>query len=312
MTSIATDEKELFKIARRYYLENQTQEEIARQLGISRTHVSRLLQKCREDGIIQIRLLYPFLRNHDQEQDLRKRFGIRDAVVVIPEQSESALSALGRAGSYYLQTIVGAMDVLGVSWGTTLAQVVHHLGSAHDLRLEVVQLMGGLANAAVGAQPNEQVHSFATAFGGRPCYLSAPLYVESKVVAEALQRGPIVGNTLRKALTVTVALVGIGAIDLATSLFRCTGLPRESVAKLQSMGAVGEICGRFFNRSGQPCAPEFDSCTMSASIEDLSRVPCVIGIAAGNQKTEAIRSALGGELIDVLITDEQTATQVLA
>ncbi|HTI13619.1 MAG TPA: sugar-binding transcriptional regulator [Dictyobacter sp.] len=305
------DEEVLYRIARQYYIESLTQEEIARQLHVSRGYVSRLLQKCLGEGIVQVQIQYPFLTNATLEKELRQQFGLKDAVVVAPGHEGEAVAAVGRAGAYYLQTVVGPEDILGVSWGSTLWQVVYHLIGSRDLKLEVVQLMGGMANTDAGTQPNEVARLFALAFGGMPYYLPAPLYLDEEETARALYRGSIVGSTMRKARAATVTMVGIGAIVPGTSLFRSAGLSADVVARLQELGAVGDICGRFYLIDGTPCPSDLNERTMAIKHEELSRVPTVIGVASGDIKTQAILGALRGKLVNVFITDEKTAENVL-
>ena len=47
-------QKKLAYVARRYYLEDQKQSDIARELGVSRPLVSRMLSEARELGIVEI------------------------------------------------------------------------------------------------------------------------------------------------------------------------------------------------------------------------------------------------------------------
>jgi len=308
---MANNDEVLYRIARQYYIENLTQEEISRRLHVSRGYVSRLLQKCLDEGIVQVHIQYPFLTNASLEQELRKQFGLKDAVVVDPGNEGGALAAIGRAGAYYLQTAVEREDTLGVSWGTTLWQVVYHLLGLRDLKLGVVQLMGGLANTDASTQPNEVARLFALAFGGVSYYLSAPLYVDAEATAHALYNSSIVGSTIRKARTATIGLVGIGAIVSSNMLFKDAGLPSDTVARLQELGAVGDICGRFYLIDGSPCPSDVNRRTIAITHEELHRMPTMIGIATGDIKTQAILGALRGKLVNVLITDKKTAENVL-
>ena len=309
--SMTNNDEVLYRIARQYYVENLTQEEISRRLHVSRGYVSRLLQKCLDEGIVQVHIQYPFQTNASLEQELRKQFGLKDAVVVDPGHEGAALAAIGRAGAYYLQTAIEREDTLGVSWGSTLWQVVYHLIGSRDLKLGVVQLMGGLANTDARTQPNEVARLFAFAFGGISYYLSAPLYVEADDTAQALYHGSIVGSTIRKARTATIAVVGIGAIVSSNMLFQGAGLPANTIARLQELGAVGDICGRFYRLDGTPCPSDIDRRTIAITHEELCRIPTVIGIATGDIKTQAILGALQGKLVNVFITDSKTAERVL-
>lgn len=308
---MTNNDEVLYRIARQYYIENLTQEEISHRLHVSRGYVSRLLQKCLDEGIVQVHIQYPFLTNPFLEQELRKQFDLKDAVVVDPGHEGGALAAIGRAGAYYLQTAAEREDTLGVSWGSTLWQVVYHLIGSRDLKLNVVQLMGGLANTDAKTQPNEVARLFALAFGGISYYLSAPLYVEAEDTAQALSTSSIVGSAMRKARTATIGIVGIGAIVSNNMLFQGAGLPTDTVARLQELGAVGDICGRFFLLDGTLCPSDIDRRTIAITHEELRRIPTMIGIATGDIKTQAIIGALRGKLINVFITDKKTAENVL-
>lgn len=52
------DKRILVKVAYMYYDENMTQQEIADKLGVSRPSVSRMLQKARQNGIVEIKIRY--------------------------------------------------------------------------------------------------------------------------------------------------------------------------------------------------------------------------------------------------------------
>jgi len=51
---------------------------------------------------------------------------------------------------------------------------------------------------------------------------------------------------------------------------------------------------------------------IAVSLEQLARVDRLIGVAGGPRKYEAIRAALRGRLVNVLITDHVTAERLLA
>ena len=76
-------------------------------------------------------------------------------------------------------------------------------------------------------------------------------------------------------------------------------------------GAVGEVCLRFFDTWGNPIKSNFEETVFSISAQQLKRVPRRIGIASGDHKMSAIKGAVQGKWINVLITDLSTAEQLL-
>src|SRR5690242_7912036 len=72
----------LAEIATRYYVYDQSQQEIAEQFDISRSNISRLLKEARERGIVEIFIRHPLGRDARLEGRLIERFSLREAGVV--------------------------------------------------------------------------------------------------------------------------------------------------------------------------------------------------------------------------------------
>jgi DNA-binding transcriptional regulator LsrR (DeoR family) len=85
----------------------------------------------------------------------------------------------------------------------------------------------------------------------------------------------------------------------------------QELKNLSERGAVGDICLRFFDAAGKPVSTPLNRRIISIELEQLRRVKRVVGVAGGRRKTVAIRGALQGRLVNVLITDAQTATRLV-
>ncbi|HHY66188.1 sugar-binding transcriptional regulator [Kyrpidia sp.] len=302
----------LYRIARQYYLENFTQEEIARKEGLSRPYVSRLLQKCRDQGIVQVTLDYPFPTNVELEVELKRQFSLAEAVVAVSGRHEEAGAVISRVGAYYLSTTLNSGDVLGVSWGRALLGIARQLSYRPDKGTDVAQLVGGVVNTEVQTQANELVQTLAQKLGGKPYYLPAPLFTDTPEAAEMLKGEHLVMEGIQRARMSTVALVGIGSAFSNATLLKHARFPDETSRELERLGAVGDICGRWFTSEGVLCPSELDGRTIGITLEELKRIPKVIAVAYGSEKVQAILGALRGGLMDVLITDDRTAAEILA
>ena len=84
--------KKLAYVARRYYLEDWKQSDIARELGVSRPLVSRMLSEARELGIVEITVHEPGARTARMLERLRAL----DAPVVLASHQPQVLSACER------------------------------------------------------------------------------------------------------------------------------------------------------------------------------------------------------------------------
>jgi DNA-binding transcriptional regulator LsrR (DeoR family) len=110
-----------------------------------------------------------------------------------------------------------------------------------------------------------------------------------------------------------MALVGIGAVEPSELLAESGNIfSADELDMLAEKGAVGDILLRFFDTNGNPVDTFLNNRVMSMSLEQLSLVDKAIGVAGGMRKYEAIRGALVGKWINILITDQFTAEHLLA
>jgi DNA-binding transcriptional regulator LsrR (DeoR family) len=107
---------------------------------------------------------------------------------------------------------------------------------------------------------------------------------------------------------VTLALVGIGTVE-PSGLLASSGniFSPQELDMLRKAGAVGDICLRFFDNSGNPVATPLNDRVIGMELQQLQRVNRAVGVAGGRRKLDAIRGALEGHWINVLITDRLTA-----
>jgi deoxyribonucleoside regulator len=226
-----------------------------------------------------------------------------------------ALATLQRAAQLAARLLDEQLDgasALGISWGTTVYAVVDSFAPRRRHDVEVVQLMGGVSSSEPVIDGPALVQRLARTLSGRYRYLHAPLIVDRPEVAEALLGQRNIAEALELAAGAEVALVGIGALDSTlSSLLRAGYLSAEEFELIGRNGAVGDICARHFDRRGRPVAPEIDARTISVRLDELGRIPTVIGAACSPAKAPAILGALLGGYLDLLVTDSDAAEAVL-
>lgn len=308
------EQRLLIKIARMYYEEEKTQSQIAKQLGIYRTTISRLLKKAREDGIVTITIHTGSNRVYNLEQRLEQRFGLREAIVVPANEAATEREikgALGRAGADLLKRIVTDKDVVGFAWGSTLAELVGKFDDTQPRDADFVPLVGGPGTMDSKYHVNTIVYNVANALGGQAHFIDAAAIVERKETKEDIVSSRYFQKIADLWERLTMAVVGIGA-PLSSSNMIWTGFfgDRE-IEELNRLGAVGDICSRYFDREGRRLEPEVDERTVAVQLEKLQSLEHCIGIAGSIEKVPSILGALKGKYINILITDEETATAIL-
>jgi DNA-binding transcriptional regulator LsrR (DeoR family) len=301
---------QLIEVARRFYLVGETQVEIARDLGLDPSTVSRYLKRARDEGVVRVEIRAPRRRNLDLGRGVADTFHLSRAVVA-PADEEGTLSSLAAIAGDYVGTLLRTGMCLGLGWGSTLSATVDYLEPGAVSNLEITQLAGGLSSPVPGIQGHELARQMASLYPGTKVhYLHAPSIVDSVAIRDALLSDSSIQAALTLAAKSELALVGIGEIGPNATLLHSSQVTRADVEKLVADGVVGSMNGRFFCRDGQP-GGHLDSRTIAIEWDQLRAIPTVVAVAAGKPKVEAILGAVRTGCVDVLVTDEPTAEALL-
>lgn len=304
------------KVARMYHTQGLRQTEICERLHIHQSTVSRVLKRAEREGIVRTTISLPPGTHTETEDALQSRFALDEAVVVdCLEDEEQIAHDLGAAAAFYLENTLKPDDVVGISaWSAALLAMVNAMRPGQRFKnARVIQILGGVGN------PNAEVHAtqvtrrLADLIGGEATLLPAPGVVGSRRARDILMHDPFVREAVDLFSKMTLALVGIGATEPSRALASSGNVfsPRE-IRLLARKGAVGDICLRFFDAAGCAVVTELNHRVISMELDQLRAVRRVVGVAGGRRKIRAIRGALAGKLVNVLITDLACAGRLLA
>jgi DNA-binding transcriptional regulator LsrR (DeoR family) len=304
------------KVARLYHEHGLRQSVIAKQLSLSQAMVSRLLAAAQTEGIVRTTVMTPMGVYPELEEQLERRYGLKDAVIAdcAVNTRDELLREIGSAAATYLETTIGSDEVVGISsWSETLLRMV---GSMQPLRhadgSHVVQILGGIGNPTAEAHAIRLTEQLASLLTAEPHFLQAPGVTASPEATAAYLADPLLQQTASYFDQLTVALVGIGALHPSRLLGESGNVfAEDELSELKQLGAVGDICLRFFDSAGHPVISRFNERVIGMSLEQIRRVPRSVGIAGTSEKHDAIRGALEARLINVLITDRFTAEQLV-
>jgi DNA-binding transcriptional regulator LsrR (DeoR family) len=314
----ADRERLLVKVSRFYYEHELTQSQISERLRLSRQKVQRLLKEAHQAGIVQITIRPVIGAFPELERKLEDRFGLQESVVIETTDFYDQFVVareVGVGAADYLRRVVQSQDSLVISWGGSLLGLVNALsGGSRRAGLDgirVIQGLGGLGD------PNKEVHAadltrrLAQVFGGEAVLLPTPAVAGTRKARDTYIEDPFVSNVLEQAKSANLAVMGIGAPRLDSILMREGRIVTEQdLETLKNNGAVGDINLRFFDENGKLVQSNFDRRVIGLTLDEIKRIERVIGVAGGAAKVSAIR-ALAGRLVDVLVTDQITAQQVL-
>lgn len=304
------------KVARLYHEAGLKQRAIADRLHLSQSRVSRLLKEAGDRGIVKVTVVPPPGLAPELEDEVRDRYGLRDVVVVRTEElsGEEMLPALGGVAGRYIEATLTGEDVIGLSsWSRTLLRAVDAMSVARTQSAQaVVQLIGGVGKARAQLDATRLASRLCEVTGAEPYLLNAPGLVASSAARDAILADPGFVQTAQRWQDVTVALVGVGSLD-PSPMLRASGnsISDEEVELLRTLGAVGDVVLKFVDRDGERVAAELDRRTVSIDQDTYMHIPRRLGVAGGPEKYEAIRAMLRGKWLNVLITDDGTATRLI-
>ncbi len=307
------DTATIVKAARLYYQYNYNQQQIAKEIGISRPGVSRILQQAREAGIVEIKINDPVQSGTELENKLKDHYHL-DKVIIVPGDNLEATAItknLGKAAAIYLDEIIENNQVLGVSWGSTMQEFKNHIAPRSVNNMTVVQLTGGVSRAEYDTHASEVTQKIGEAYNAVPYLLPLPAIVDSAVLKNTIISDRNITNTMNLARTAELAFFTIGSFGYDSVLVKSDYFTKKEVEKLLTQGAVGDICSRIINQSGEICSEELNDRTIGIGLEELKSKKYAVAVAGGQKKCSAIKAALKGKLINVLITDSQIAKKLL-
>jgi DNA-binding transcriptional regulator LsrR (DeoR family) len=295
-----------------YYIAGNTQDEIARKLGVSRQTAQRLVSLAISERLIKVRLDHPLGNCIALSNRLKERFGLTLATVV-PTDPDSSSNTLGIAGAAaaelerYFESQHPVVAAVGT--GRTLRAMAEQVSPMDCPQHKVISLVGNIA-----PDGSATVFDVASRIGdrvGAPHY-PMPLPVIANTVHEKtlLLAQKSLRNVVDLAAQADVTFVGIGTIDEDAALLRDGFVRPDEIRALIRAGAVGEVTGWSFDSKGQLIDGLTNDRVLSVPLDrPVKRL--VIGVSMAPQRLRAVKGALHGCLINGLITNERMAEQLL-
>lgn len=309
------EQRLLVKIATLYYVEGKKQSDIAGLLSLSQSFVSRAINRCLKDGVVKISVVQPDNIFLGLEKGIETQFGIKQAIIVdvAPDASESELKrAIGSAAAHFLETRIRKTDLVGISsWSSTIRAMVDELHTQTLKAQGVIQLLGG-----VGANGNVQAtiltQKLAELLDCQAWLLPSQSIERSVEERDRLLATQDVSQVVNQFDVVDYAIVGVGQLAPSQLLMNSGNYYDEATLKtLAARGAVGDLCLHYFDDQGNAVLKANEDPVIGMELDKLRKCPNVVALAGGDKKVAAIKGALLGGYIDVLITDYETARLLL-
>lgn len=295
-----------------YYNEHLTQKEVARELNVSRSTVTRLLQRAEIEGLVHISLNVT-ASTFKAERELESAYGLQKARIV-PDSNDEATQKrwLCLRAAELMVGMVAEGAIVAVSWGTTMQAMADSLVGQHPTAAtQIVALNGGLHNASQGTNTYEVAKQFGRYLNAPARVLHAPVYVKDEATAMGLASDPGIRDALDVARKASIVIYSLGAMHDESTMLKLGHITSEQEGFLREHGAVGEIACRWIDRNGKTVQLPTSINPIGISLDDLRKIPQRLAVAGGKLKQEVVLAALRGGFVTTLVTDERAAAYLL-
>lgn len=295
-----------------YYVAGNTQDEIARKLGVSRQSAQRLVSLAVSERLVKVRLDHPIARCMELGAELKTRFDLKFCEIVPSDpEAPSLLTGVAIAAATEMERYLKSPDpvIIALGTGRALRTCVEQLPQMDCPQHRIVSLLGNMMSDG-SATPYNVVIRMAERVNARHYPMPLPVLARSEEELQILHSQEPVHNTLELCRQADVTFVGIGQINPTAPLVVDGFMSAQDAVALEETGAIGEITSWVFDREGRVIAGGVNRLVASAPLILGGQKP-VVGVASGADKAPAILGALRGGLINALITNEATAELVL-
>lgn len=299
--------------ARFYYYQNLTTEAIAREMGISRSSVSRLLTYARENGLVSIRVIDVDDQPTSLAQAIQSHYKESLIVHVVPVThilSESDwLERTAQYAANYLNTIFDSDMIMGVAWGATLSAISRYLQPKTTHNSHIVQLNGAGNTRTMGIEyASEIILRFADAYQASVDLFPVPTFFDYLSTKEAMWKERSIKRILELQARADLLLHSIGAVRSGVPSHVYSGgfLEEKDYQELRRLDIAGDIATVFFRRDGSFHNIPINQRASGPNLGMIKekRAICVV---SGLAKAAGLHAALTGGLVKELIVDEPTA-----
>lgn len=315
----------LTKICYMYYQEDKVQSEIAEKLGITRQTVSRMIQKARDEGIVNIMIQSPVIEVISLETQLEEKYQLKDAIVIKNDSisDEHLIEKLGiAAADFFLKVIMSKMKI-GIGFGKIIELMAEHINDQNSKlqfkNVQIIQLVGDIKSNLVCENSQYIVSILTKRLQAEMHLLHAPFYVEDDHMRAFIVNEPTVQNVLEYYHHLDFAFVEIQSADRVYQInpkslksLESSYLSFLGINYLTNLDVSGEVCLNYFNNRGHFVDTKLSERLIGINNKQLSNVRNLVGVVGGAKNKQVALGALRTGVFNIIITDEDTAKFVLS
>lgn len=307
--NILSDE-EIANIAYDYYSSNLNIADISQKYNLSRYKISQAIQEALSKHIVTISIRRGVKRNLALEEQFKELFGLKEAFILrkyetkIKDQRKLVYFAAQQLQNYFQRC-----QNIGLTWGTTLLDIINNFQNEKNHDLNFVQLLG----SPVDTQHRKAslVHIAAKKFDGKYRILPAPLYVTNHNLVTELKNEPfyqLLDSDYRK---LDLVFTGIGTMQSVDEDEFARKYYKKIVFNgIKSNQVAGFIFGRPYTIDGK-VFDQVDKYITGIERDEITQIPIRVVIEKNRFKAKALLGALRTGYVTHLMTNEGIAQRIM-
>ena len=300
------------KIAYWYYTLGMTQDEIAKRLSFTRQKVNQIINSLMDLDIVSINIHGYERDNIELESRIEEKYGLKEVIIAEDYgEKDTAIYKVANVAAQYLDENIQQGNVIGLSWGRTLAEVVKQMTFKKRNECRVVQMMGAQNIEQMVEKSDEIARGLANKLDCPSYMLYAPVVVEHEETKKWLMQEKSIRTACDLMKLCNMAILGVG--ELTENATMCTRghITKEDICVLREQGFVGDLSMNPLRRDGSSDNCPLSSRLLTADMELLKSIENTVAVVCGEKKAEAVKAALRSGCVNTLIIDEASARCVV-
>ena len=317
------DDRLMFRVLEMYYMQEQSQADIAKKMNVSRATISRIISKAKQNGYVTISIHHPDNTEHLIEEQLEEKYSLKEVIVAPSDIGDNVSDMVNYEVVQYLLRVIKNKMTLGITWGLTIGELVAYMKANSSMLqnfnqkdVTVLPVLGTAISREMdtrlqGNHASLYAMELAELFKGSAYQFPVPMYVSSPEIRKILLEDSMISHVFECMKHVDVALIPFGRLSEQSSIVKYGCMDEAEMKRLNDLGGCGEILGNFYTEEGTFLESELARRMIGIAREDLLRIPLRVGISYGEERIPAVKGALKNGLVNVLIIDHASAQALL-
>ena len=298
-------------IARMYYEQDMTQNEIAKALGISRPLVSILLSEAKACGIVTFQIHDVANSRQLMINQLEQKFpGIRFQIVPDESSADATDNLLAKTAFQLCFHQLTNVKNIGIGWGSMLSRMTNVIDESaigqNPSDKNLFPLVGGIRTSYRGYHTNEIVRMIGEKTGMDVHYLYFPAFFDETADLEYIKRMEEFQFIDQLWSNMDVALISISNYPSYPDV----GVKYRFGNDLMKKNAVGRLLAYYYDVQGNLIDPWING-AMQPDMQQLCSAGQVVAVCSTQLRPECVIGALHTNVIKTILLPESLAEKVI-